>query len=287
MATSKATILQRLKDYMKLKGADVGITITPDNWSRTDYKSLQFEAIAEEGAIQEQLYDQFTIDQELIAQRASPQTAQWFQWQMLNLFEYDATDVPIVQLKLPELYPYYTSPNPNYRIITFCSVVKGVAGTTLIKVAKGTTPTVLTSPELSSAQSFVNIIGIDGLNYNVVSYLADRLYIDAEIFYNGLYSAVISDTVIAAITTFLASIPFNGSVELGSLLAAIRSVEGVNRVVFNNIQARADSTAYGSGTNMVQTKAWIQDVWPTYAGYIIPEDTVTHTLADSLTFTAE
>ena len=58
-------------------------------------------------------------------------------------------------------------------------------------------------------------------------------------------------------------------------------------MVFNNVQARADTTAYGSGTNLVVSNTVVQRSWDTFAGYIIPETDTGHTLADSLTFIPE
>lgn len=287
MARTIAQIVSYLKTVITQKAAAIGITITPTLWSKTDYKSLMLETIAVESAIQEQIYDTYVTQAEEQISKASPMTSPWLRDKMINLFEYNATTVPVIKLQTTELYPYYPIPVAQNRIITFCSVNIGLLGTTLIKCAKGTTPTALSAPELYAAQSFINIITFNGINYNVVSYDSDKLYIDAEVFYTGIYASVISDTTIAAITLFLASIPFNGTVELGSLLGAIRSVPGVTRVVFNNIQARADTTAYGSGTNMVSSKAWVSDIWNTFSGYIVPETTTGHELTDSLTFTAE
>lgn len=288
MARKISSILASLKTGLVSAANDIGITINPDNWSKSDYKSLMLNTIATEQGIQEQLYDSFTLDVEAVIEVMAPQTGPWFKDKMINLFEYDATATPIVQLSDNNV-PYYPNPNPNFNIIKYCSVNSGIFGSVLIKVAGQSAglPSVLSAPKLSAAQSFLNIISADGINYNVVSRNADQVYIEAIIYYKGIYSAVIQSNVIAAINTYLASIPFDGSVEIGDLLISIRNVTGVNRVVFSNVQSRKDAEAYGAGTNMISAYTTVNDIYNTDAGYIISEQTIGHKLTDSLTFVAE
>lgn len=291
MAQSVITILTNLKADLKAKAAAVGLTIFPDNWSVTDYKSLILNTIATQGGIQQQLFDAFTTDIENKIAVASPQTEQWFKEKLINMFEYDAIAVPVVQLKIAgtDVYPYYQNPNPNFRIIKYCSVVPGIFGTVLIKVAGETSgvPSAIGPSELFAAQSFINIITADGIAYTVVSRPSDKLWVKATIYYKGIYSAVIQANVIAAIQNYLKTIPFDGSVELGDLTIAIRKVAGVNRVIFNDIQARKDMDIFGAGVNMVIANTVNLDLYSTFAGYIIPETTVGQQLADTLTFNAE
>jgi hypothetical protein len=93
--------------------------------------------------------------------------------------------------------------------------------------------------------------------------------------------------VIDAINTFFASLPFDGSMKLLDLEIAIRNVQGVNDVVFQNVQARADGTSFGSGTYLVQSQTVVGRIWPTVAGYIVGETTSGQTLANTLNFIPE
>lgn len=256
----------------------VGITINPNNWSRLDYKRLFLNVTAEAHAIQEQLHDSLVDDVEAIALTLPPQTPAWFQHMMLDVFEYDLIAVPIVQLS-PNLVPYYPVPNPNFRIIKYCSVVPGVFGTTVIKIA-GNGPSQITSPALDAAQAFVNIVGVPGIQYSVESKISDKLFIQVDVYYSGLYSAVIGANVTAAINNYLQSIPFNGIVKTTDLLIAMKSVTGVIDVVFYNLQARDDSSTFGTGTDLILNYTTIHKDFQTVAGYIIPETTIGKTLTD-------
>ena len=109
----------------------------------------------------------------------------------------------------------------------------------------------------------------------------------AQVYYNGSYSAVIQANVIAGINAFLASLPFDGSMQLSDLEAAIRNVEGVNDLILNNVVSRQDSVALANGTYLVQNNQYISRKWPTVSGYIVPETTTGFTLADTLTFIPE
>jgi hypothetical protein len=286
MARTVSQIKENLKSALVAFAASIGITIDPSIWSKSDYKDLVCEMLASQQAIEEQLYDDFQSRIESAISIAAPQTAQWIRDRMINLFEYDATSTPIVKLKIPELYPYYPSPVPAFRLIKYCSVTSGIYGTVDIKIAGDSgSPMMLSSPIVSAAQSFVNIITQDGINYNVASYDTDYLYCGATIYYTGIYSAVISTNVKAAISLYLKSIPFDGQVSLDDLLIAIKSVTGVVRIIFNNVYARRNTVSFGSGINMVSSNSWINDIYQTYAGYISPE-IVPNDLDTSLTFIA-
>lgn len=264
--------------------AAAGLTIIPAEWSDYDYRQLLTYVMAQATASLEQLFDAFKIDVEAQVAVAAPQTGPWYQNIMLNLFEYDATAVPIVQLDTTtDFAPYYPDPNPAYRIIKYCSATSAALGTNAVKIAKQVSgaPAALSSPELDAAQSFLNTIAGPGIVNNAVSLNADNLFMQMDVYYRGLYAAVIQTDVIAAINAYLATIPFNGVVILTDLLEAIKAVPGVTDMVWNNVQARADLTAFGAGTNLVSLNTVVQKQWSTVAGYIIPETTSGFTLTDA------
>lgn len=280
--------------------AAIGITIDPTQWSRRNLQKLAINIFASGTAIFEQILDLFTALIEGKIAAASPHTGKWWQAQMLK-FQYDATTPQILLFDDSDginstFAPYYETVNTDLQIIKYATAGDGVYGTTAIKVAAqtGGLPVALSSPQLDAANSYAKSLSVNGITVNVTSGNSDKLYIAATIYYNGLYASVISDSVIAAINAYLAGIPFNGVVILSNLELAIKAVAGVNDVVLTNVQARADSTAYGSGTNLVigvdgavPTGNVIKRSWATIAGYIVPEDTATHELTDSLTFISE
>jgi hypothetical protein len=234
--------------------------------------------------ILEQLMDQNKVEVEALVAQAAPGTPQWLQAQVFK-FQYSSTTPQVIQLI--NLAPVYPIVDPSLRIVTRCSVTTDLANVVTIKTAKGDPPTALASLELDALTSYINQVGIAGIQHNVLSLLADRLYVAAQVFYTGLFSSVIKSNVILAIDNYLAGIPFNGQIKVSELEQAILGVDGVTDVILQNVTARAQSTAFGSGTALVSGNAVASRLWPTVAGYAISEDTAGQTLADTLTFVSQ
>jgi hypothetical protein len=235
-------------------------------------------------AILEQLMDQNKVEVETLVSQAAPGTPQWLQAQVFK-FQYSSTVPQVIQLI--NLAPQYPTVDPTLRIVTRCSVTTDLANVVTIKAAKEEPPTALASLELDALTSYINQIGVAGVQYNVVSLAADRLYVQAQVYYTGLFSSVIKTNVILAIDNYLASIPFNGQIKVSELEEAILDVDGVNDVILQNVIARAEASPFGTGTALVSSQALASRLWPTLAGYAISEDTAGQTLADSLTFISQ
>ena len=297
MARSIIEIQNSLIDDLVSYAAGIGITINPNDWklvpgniSETDYKLLLLNTVASGEAFNEQVQDLFTSQNETLIAASQPQTGAWFRFQML-MFQFNATTPQI-----PQIQPSTTSAplsviwNPviaSYRVIAFCSVIYGSAGRCLIKVAalSGGVPadldTIAGSGALAAATSFVNLIAAPGINYIITSGKSDWLFLQIDLYYIGVYSAVIFNSVSNAITAFLNTIPFNGVFKLSSLEEAILSVAGVDDLDFINVAARPDVSYPGSaittwGTTLQQymvtnkTENIIQ--YQTNAGYIAVEN---------------
>jgi hypothetical protein len=232
----------------------------------------------------EQLIDIFTASVEATAAKAAPATAAWLQDQILK-FQYSATTPQVIQLI--DFAPAYPTVDETLRIISRCSVTTNLSNSVLVKVATGTTPAALSAPQLSALQSYVSQIGIAGVNYLVTSETSDKLFVEANVFYLGQYSAVIKANVVAAIDAYLAAIPFNGQVKITDLEDAITKVEGVTDVVLVNVRARGNATSFANGSFLVQNQQTIGRLWSTLAGYIVGETTAGSTFNDSITFIAE
>lgn len=232
----------------------------------------------------EQIQDLFKADIELIVDSAAPATAQWLQKKAYD-FQYDATNPQVLQLV--DLVPQYPTIAEDLKIITRCSVKSELSGITRIKVAKNEPPEALSSGELSALQDYFNLIGVAGINYLAVSGDADRIMIEAEVYYKGQYSAIIQTTVIDAIELFLANIPFDGVLKVVDIENTIRDVAGVNDVVLKNVRARDNGTVLSSSQYLVNNQQLISRLWTTNAGYIIQEDTASNTFIDTLTFISE
>lgn len=235
----------------------------------------------------EQLIDLYIVVIEAIVARSSAASTLWVQDKMFK-FQYDATTPQIVQLI--DTVPQYPEVDANKRIITACSVTTDVNNTVNVKVAKSSPFVKLVALEKSAAQSYINTIGVAGITYVVISEDADKIYIQADIYYQGQYSTVIQANVIATLNAYLQTLSvvnFNGSLKMSDLEGVIRNVEGVNDVVLKNVKGRPDATAFGFGTYFIQNSTIVQRLWNSFAGYIIQETTAGQTFADSLTFIAQ
>jgi hypothetical protein len=238
-------------------------------------------------AILEQLLDVFISNVETQVAASAAASALWVQSKMFA-FQYDATTPQIVQLI--NTVPQYPVVDATKRIITACSVTSDISNVVNIKVAKSNPLAALSSLEKSSAQGYINIIGIAGINYNVISLNPDKIYIDASIYYQGQYAAIIQTSVIDTLTAYLqnlSTINFDGSLKISDLEAVIRNVAGVNDVVLNNVRGREDAVLFAAGIDLVLNTAIIQRQWKTVAGYIVQETTSGKTFSDSLTFIAQ
>ena len=292
MARSINTIYNQIvSTYVSLMGA-VGITINTSNWSRRNIQSNTINTVATAQAITEQMWDVYISQNEAIIASAAAGTAAWLQNAMF-LFQYDATIPQIIQFNTTTFAPYYVTVDASKRIIGRCSVTKGNFNTVNLKVATST-PSKLTSGQLSAAQAYINIIGDAGITYSVTSLDPDLLYVNATVYYNGLYSsqiAVTNGTVVQAVINFLANASsqpnFGGTVKVSDLEAAIKNVTGVNDVVLNNVSVRPAAISWGSGLSLVSNNQLLLKDYTPIAGYLIGETTSGQTLNDSITYIAQ
>jgi len=221
----------------------------------------------------EQIIDVFRAENEILISKAIPATQAWLNKKVLEL-QYSAVNPQV--LTLVDFVPTYPIIDESLRIITRCAVTSTISNQVIIKTAKNDPPEALTFEENNSLQSYVNNIGIVGVRYLCKSTSPDRVYIDADIYYNGQYSTVIASSVESAINTYLANLPFNGQVKVSDLEIAIRSVIGVNDVLINNLKIRENAIVFVDGTFLIQNRTIISRLFPTVSGYVILEDTQTN-----------
>lgn len=300
MARTVAEINSYIVTNVVTQFADAGITLNPTLWSKRNIIRLLCYTFAIAQNLLEQLQDIFITRVEEIQARSSAASSLWLQDKMFK-FQYDATTPQILQAVTVLLtsptgvaYSYlalqYPIVDATKRIITACSIRTNISGQVKVKVAKGNPFTALTTPEVDAAQSYIDMIGAAGITYQIISLPADKLMIQANIYYLGSYSAVIQANVIAALNAFLqnASIQnFDGSIKLSLIEDAIQAVEGVTDIVFVNVRARRDADAYSAGTDIVLNQNVISRLWPTVAGYMVEETTAGKTFADMLNFIPE
>ena len=269
--------------------SSVGITIDPTTWSKRNIMRVMCFSFATAAAYIEQLMDQLKASIETTASKTPAASTLWIQAKMF-LFQYSSTVPQYVQLI--NTIPQYTTVDPTLRIITACSVTSNTPNEVVVKVAKtsGTDLVALSSSEITASQGYVTTIGTAGIKYTIVSLNSDKIGIEANIYYQGQYSATIQANVINAIKAFfitLSQTNFNGSLKVTDIENVVRGVAGVNDIVILNMTARADTTNYASNTAMVTSSTVVQRLWESQAGYLGEETHTGNDYATTLHFIAE
>jgi hypothetical protein len=237
----------------------------------------------------EQILDLVVSDIDNKIVKIVPQTPPWLQQKAFE-FQYSATtpqQLYYLTSTNNEIAPQYQTINEDLQIVTRCAVTTGSNKTVLIKVAKGTTPTKLSTAELNAIKSYFNLIGNAGIAYDVSSLDADLIEIQADIFYNGIYQPTIQANVISAINNYFATLDFNGRVYVSNIEDAIQSVVGVVDIKMKTIYVRQASVTYANKTTLFKLSSGYNGLsYLPYAGYIKEETTSGHLFANTLNFIA-
>jgi len=224
-------------------------------------------------AVHEQLLDVYTASLETLLSQMPSASRSWVKKKMFD-FQYSTTDPQIVQVV--NGVANYPQTNTTLQIITGCSVNSTIPNQVNIKVAKGNPYAPLTTLEKTAAQDYINTIGIAGIQYNVISLNADTLYVLADIYYQGQYSAVIQDNVYNSVNNYLVNLSktnFDGVLKISDLETSFRTATGVTDVFLRIVTATPDG---GTGVPLVFNLPGITyqyfytREYTTAAGYIVP-----------------
>ena len=224
----------------------------------------------------EQLWAKFRAEVDEIVARAAVGTAEWYVDQLLG-FQLGDT------LRVIDNVVRYATEDESKRIITRATARVASDGKLFLKVAAdGATPGTLkplTTSQLTQATAYVRRRGFAGVRFELASRQADRISIEATLFYDGLLSLEgdegLRARVAAALDTALADLPFDGALLQSRLEDAMQAVPGVKDVAIANIITRSGLITY---------LATRPGRWDTQAGYIIQDDTPGATFADTLIF---
>jgi hypothetical protein len=278
--TIKASIESKMREYPSLDS----YKFPSEGGSKTGVINIIVFVVASAIYTFELLLNIFKADIQAVADSAISGNSVWLQAQLYK-FQYGD------QIEIVDFVPQYPIVNESKRIITRCSIAD--TDPIEIKLAKGTPPSLeaLTTEELDAVKDYyfgtsqAEGIGFAGVNASITSAPPDRLKVEADIYYQGQFAAsVVKENVIAAIDNYLAifqNTNFNGTIFMIELTDAIQEVEGVTRVEYTLVQLRDhDDSIPGTDVDF-------QGIAVTAAGYVISEDTASHTLEDTITMIAE
>ena len=282
MARSTDTIIASMDAEQALQPT----LVTLDSTSQTSIYKLWKFITATTINYFEQLFDIYKTEIEAIVKVAPVGSNFWFQKRIFD-FQYSATIPQVLQIDPITLSVTYPIVDTTLLLITRCSVKTTPIKNVLIKVAKSNPPVALSAPELASLTGYISDIAFAGVNYQVNSLSSDKLYIKANIYFNGQYASTISINVILAINTYLANIPFDGAINLLRLTDAIQNVIGVTDIILVDVAIRSDVTPFISKTYLVSSKTTIISNYPSIAGYIEEETTAGQDFLTTLNFIAQ
>lgn len=252
--------------------------------SKTAVWNLIFFIVAQAINIFEQLLDLFKSDMEKIAASSIPGTEAWVRQKVFQ-FQYSATTPQVVQLI--NLVPTYPNVDETLRVVTRCSVTTEANREVTIKVAKNNPPEKLDLNELNALKSYVSVWGNAGIQYTVSSNDPDRIGIEVDVYFNSQYSTLIKDLVINAVSDYIKNVDFSATIYLAKIEDAIQSVDGVIDVKIKEVSTRPATIAYTDRDLIYSLITGVNDrSFIPYSGYVIPEDTASHTFLDSFNFIA-
>ena len=231
--------------------------------------------------LMEQLFDAFNLEIDNKLLNGVPGTVQWCQAKTLE-FQYSESDPQ--NLILIDLVPQYSEIVPAYQIITRSSVTETTNLGITIKVAKSEPPEPLSANEKIALTDYWETLRYAGTSIEIISELPDRLFVNAEIYYDGAFAGNIESNVKNALTTYLQNLSsaenFNGVVRNSAIVDSIQAVEGVIDVKLIQTKGRAESTPFSQST-IIDLK------YTSFAGYVVEEDTPGETFNDTLVFKLE
>jgi len=294
MARTVDEIKKQILDVIAANGT---IAVLVTNPSQVAIFRMIAHATAVCIAVFEQIIDIDKANIEDIISKAPVGSDLWLQKKVLE-FQYDSVTPQVVELDTETMAVAYPVVDVTKRIISRAAVITTVGRIASVKVATGEPPAALSAPQLAALQTYLTNggdgtyngrgvgIGFAGTQIIAKSYAPDKFFLQAEIKYDGRYANVISANVISAINNYFANIEFNGKVKLITLYDYIQAVPGVMDIFIQNAAIRDVNTIFANKSYLIQAYTELLTEYPTYAGYVIGEDTVGETLADRLTFTA-
>lgn len=286
MARTLSTITSSIKTEIRTYPSLNGFLFPEEGGSSVSVFNTFIAVMAIIVLTYEHIHDAFKADIQALADKAISGNTAWLQSKILA-FQYG--DVVSIG---EDFVPKYDLIDTSKQIITRAAVLDG--DPVVIKVAKGNVGalTPLAAGELTALQDYYfgtstsEGIGFAGAFAQFVSLLPDRMYIDADIYYQGQYGeAEMKTAVMEAIDGYFATFQdenFNGVVRMERVRDIIQAVDGVTRIVINDVRTRAEAIAFASAVTLD-----VQGAYQTISGYLISEDDTGNTLNDTITMVVE
>lgn len=240
---------------------------------------LWYRAVAVAINVHEILFDVFEAEVEDRGDELITGTTRWYAGEALLFQNGDSLIFDAVSRKF-----IYDPITPANQIIERVAVID-TGAQVRIKIAKlvALKPAPLTGPEKTAFETYLSQIKFAGTSTAVTSAIADDFKVDMFIRYDAqvlatdgsLLTNPASFPAIDAIEAFIENLPFNGVLNLTSLIDAVQLADGVLDVVLNSASAKFGLLPYAA-----INKNYIPD-----AGHLLlDEPSSTFTYTDAQTF---
>jgi len=222
---------------------------------------------------------------ETIISQGAPQIASWIQLKVLE-FQYSTTTPYLLSNNAGIIG--YANVVESDRIISNCAVQVTPTGSINVKVTTGSPAAPLNSSQKIALFSYLTNFLMPNQTASLISVIADKLLVAGTVYYNGQLNSSISDSVIAALDTYIATFStsqliggsFNGVVKNFDIQNVIRGVTGVVDWVPTQITV---TPSIGSPIDLILASTEITRLYNTYSGYI--ENDSSNPFSSSLLFT--
>lgn len=237
-------------------------------------------------SVHEQLWDAAQATVESTIAGSSPNSAEWIRQKVFS-FQYDANNpqTPTIDENYNIVYEPIVE---EYKIITRVSVQTALDRQVNIKAAKGDNPVKLLTAESNALAGYCNAFLSPGVIYNIISLDSDKVYIEADVYYNSLYASSIQADVEESINNYFATLSdtdFDGALFVARVTDEIQKVTGVRDVNLKVLKARPDTTAFESAKVIYNLSGGVNlRLYQPNSGYFATETTTGQTISDTINY---
>lgn len=215
---------QQIYDALIAEKANYSELGALNSTSQTALWQLWLRVVANIASWHEQLWDAKSANLDNMARITLTGTVQWY---IAKIKEFqNGHELAYINEKWQ-----YANIDPDAQIVKRVSI-GNIENGLFIKVAgeySNGDARQLNSEEITNLNAYINMIKIAGTYIELVSLAPDKLSFEIHIWFSGSYS-IVRDNVIAAIFSYIKSLPFNGAVTRGNLITAINNVPGTEDV---------------------------------------------------------
>jgi hypothetical protein len=176
--------------------------------------------------VHETVWDDFLAVVIQMIESAEPSTDRWYQKETLRFqYGYDLTWNGNKYV--------YTSIDASAKIIEKCAIQDN-GGIVRVKVKKNTPDGILSVPEATAVNAYLEQIKVPGTNILLVNFAADEIRHQIDVYYNPqIPIPILQPACISAIEGYYNNLDFDGRLVKVKLIDALQKVNGVEIPVLN------------------------------------------------------